>query len=284
MRAGGMSNVLVALALIMAVGAPAAADQVATPWVEGHGSKVRLLAGGAMSGANSPRLLAGVEVRMTPGWKTYWRSPGDSGGLAPHFDWSGSVNVASAKVLYPAPRRFRDAAGDSVGYAGTVVFPIEIRPADPTKPMELRLSLDYGICREICVPAEAKMALPLSAGGTAASSPEIVAALAAVPRTSDERQPQDPRLAMSEAHLGAEKPRLVLEAVFPAAAASGDLFIEAPDGIYVPLPARTGGDADSVRFEVDLTQGAEPESLKGKTLLVTMVSDAGQSEARWTIK
>jgi DsbC/DsbD-like thiol-disulfide interchange protein len=272
------------LALTMTVGAQAAADPVATPWVEGHGSKVRLLAGGAAPGASSPGLLAGVEVRMAPGWKTYWRSPGDSGGLAPHFDWSGSVNVASAKVLYPAPRRFKDAAGDSVGYAGTVVFPIEIRPANPTKPMELRLSLDYGICREICVPAEAKMALSLPAGGAAASSPEIVAALAAVPRKSDERQSQDPRLAMSEAHLGSEKPRLVLEAVFPAAAASGDLFIEAPDGIYVPLPARTGEEANTVRFEVDLTQGAEPESLKGKTLVVTMVSDAGQSEARWTIK
>ena len=280
----GTRTPTIGLALFMAFSVPAAADQAGTPWVEGHGSKARLLAGAAAPGAHASRLIAGVELRMSPGWKTYWRSPGDSGGLAPHFDWSGSVNVASTKVLYPAPRRLKDAAGDSIGYTGSVVFPVEVRAKDPTRPVELRLSLDYGICREICVPAQAKLTLPVPADGPAASSPEIAAALAAVPRPSAERQPQDPDLRVSKAHLEAEKPKLVLEAVFPAAAASGDLFIEAPNGIYVPLPARIGEEGNRVRFEVDLTQGAEPEALRGKTLLVTMVSDMGQSEALWTVE
>jgi len=280
----GMLTPAAGLALLIALAAPAAADQAATPWVEGYGSKARLLAGTAVRVAQSPRVITGVEISMSQGWKTYWRTPGDSGGLPPHFDWSGSVNLASAKVLYPAPRRFKDAFGDSVGYTGSVTFPIEVRAADPAKPIELRLSLNYGVCHEICVPADAKLALHIPAGGSAASSPEIAAALAAVPRPSGERRPQDPELRMSEAHLAGDKPRLVLEAVFPAAAASGDLFVEAPDGVYVPLPARTGEQSDRVRFEVDLTQGTEPDTLRGKALLVTMVSDAGQSEARWTIK
>lgn len=270
------------MGILAACSAPLAAAPVATPWAEGHGSKARLLAG-TVESDQSPQVYAGVEVSMSQGWKTYWRMPGDSGGLPPHFDWSGSVNLQSAKVLYPAPRRFKDAAGDSVGYVGSVLFPVEIRPKDATKPVELRLSFEYGICREICVPAQAKLTLPIPAGGAATSSPEIASALATVPRPSTGQQPQAPTLRSSEAHLQGDRPRLVLEAVFPGAAATGDLFIEAPDGIYVPLPARTANQGDSVRFEVDLSD-AEPQALRGKTVIVTMVSETGQSEARWTIK
>ena len=37
---------------------------------------------------------AGIEIRLAPGWKTYWRYPGDSG-VPPRFDFSGSRNVKS---------------------------------------------------------------------------------------------------------------------------------------------------------------------------------------------
>src|SRR5436309_312013 len=74
--------------------------------------------------------IAGVELQLPEGWKTYWRTPGDAGGVPPTFDWSKSDNLASVKVLYPAPKRFSDRAGDTVGYKGTVVFPVEVIPKD----------------------------------------------------------------------------------------------------------------------------------------------------------
>lgn len=271
-------------AILAAASAPATGGGISTPWVDGHGSRARLLAGAAGHGAGQPETFAGLEVAMAQGWKTYWRTPGDSGGLAPHFDWTASSNLAAVRVLYPAPRRFRDALGDSVGYAGSVVFPVEIRAKDPAKPVELRLSVEYGVCREICVPAEASLALSIPAGATVSDSAELTAALARVPRAANARVPHDPELRLSEAHLSGDKPRLVLEVEYPGATGVKDLFIEAPDGLYVPLPVKTGERAGVVRFEVDLTQGAEPGELRGKTLLVTMVSDAGQSEATWTLQ
>jgi hypothetical protein len=45
----------------------------------------------------------------------------------------------------------------------------------------------------------------------------------------------------------------------------------------VPLARKAGETAGTVRFEIDLTDGADIEALKGKTLAVTLVSDAGQS-------
>lgn len=285
MGEGPMRIIAAVLTASLALGAEAEAGPLATPWVEAHGAQARLIAGSVTPRkTGESNLAAGLAINLSPGWKTYWRSPGDSGGLPPHFDWSASVNLDAAKVLYPAPRRFRDAIGDSVGYSGPVVFPIEIRPKDPAKPVELRLSLSYGICREICVPAEAELALTIPAGAIIPASPEITAALLAVPRGPDERQPDDPSLVSNEARLDGNSPKLVLQARFPGAAASGDMFIEGPDGAYVPLPRRTTEQGDTAWFEVDLTQGVEPEELRGKTVRITMVSDFGQSEAYWTIE
>src|SRR5829696_5295044 len=77
----------------------------ATAWASGLHSRVRLLAGGLHEGG--PARLAGIAFELDAGFKTYWRSPGESG-LPPVFDWAGSENLASAEVLWPAPTRFED--------------------------------------------------------------------------------------------------------------------------------------------------------------------------------
>src|ERR1700746_344681 len=71
----------------------------------GH-SALRLLAG-SRSGSV---LLGGIAMQLEPGWKTYWRSPGDSG-VPPRFDFSKSDNVEAVTVLWPAPKKFDDGAG-----------------------------------------------------------------------------------------------------------------------------------------------------------------------------
>lgn len=256
---------------------------LSTAWIESHNAKVRLIAGTERKDGASTRVLAGVEIKMSPGWKTYWRMPGDSGGVPPLFDWSGSTNLQSARVLYPAPRRLRDAAGDTVGYTDTVVFPVEVTPRDPSLPIGLRLAIQYGICREICVPAEAE--LELSVPATSIPLPgEIAAALERVPRAGSRPEPPAPQLKRVTATLSGPQPKLVLEAVFPRGADGADAFIEAPDGLYVALPVKVSVDGDVVRFEADLTQSSSPDELKGKRLLVTLVSDRGQSEAGFVVE
>ena len=34
------------------------------------------------------------------------------------------------------------------------MFPVEVKPQDPAKPVVLELQLELGICREICIPGE----------------------------------------------------------------------------------------------------------------------------------
>src|SRR6476619_7930657 len=123
-----------------------AADE--SPWNEDVRSAVRLIAGS--NKADDAVLRAGIEVKLRPGWKTYWRYPGDSG-VPPHFDFSGSENLKTATVLYPAPHLFTDETGQTLGYKERVIFPVVVSPQQAGKPVRLRLKIDYAVCEKLCV-------------------------------------------------------------------------------------------------------------------------------------
>lgn len=273
-----------AAAMLFSGAQPALAGDLATSWTKGHSYEVRLIAGSAARDLGAPqRNFAAIEIKLAPGWKTYWRSPGDAGGMPPRFDWAGSSNLASADALFPAPKRYKDALGDAIIYSGSVLFPIEVRPQDKSKPVELKLGMEFGVCREICVPAEASFSLAIPPA-TAAPSSAIDQALSVVPREQADRLSKDPKLDKVALRTDGGKPRLVIDATFPGSGASGDLFVEAPDAIYLPVPKKVGQGPDTASFEVDLSEYPEVPDLKGKTLTVTMVSSVGQSEATWVTK
>lgn len=222
---------------------------------------------------------------MLEGWKTYWRNPGDAGGVPPSFDWSKSKNLAKAHVLYPAPKRFSDFAGDTIGYKGQVVFPVQLTAKDPAKPIDLRLTLDYGVCKEICIPAEASLSLIVDPKTQDVLPPELDAALKRVPAGKSAQGPDDPVLKSVSADLDGSQPRIVLEAEFPGGAEHADVFVEAPDNLYIPLPKKVADDgAGGATFEVDLSGGSDAKDLKGKTLTATLVSDKGQSEITFPVE
>src|SRR3954470_21845737 len=138
--------------LVLLVAAPARAAD-ASAWDGTQRSAVRLIAGGRAEGGTS--LRAGIEMRLAPGWKTYWRYPGDSG-VPPRFDFSKSQNVKSVTVRWPAPQRLTDETGTSIGYKHDVTFPLAVVPQDAGKPVMLAIAIDYGVCEKLCVPVDAK--------------------------------------------------------------------------------------------------------------------------------
>ena len=273
---------LTAIGAILLLALPAAAGGLATPWQHGHGSSTRLIVGSRPESGDSPRLVAGVEIKLAQGWKTYWKRPGDSGGIPPHFDWSGSLNLAAAHVLYPAPERLEDQAGETIGYKKSVVFPVDLTPADPTRPIVLRLTFQYGICREICVPAEARFETTIAPEAVTTLQPELASALERVPRAAG---PGDPALVRAVAKLTGPAPSLTFEVKVPGGIAGADLFAMAPDGIYLPTPKRIGQTApDTILFAVDLAHGVEIDRLKGATLELSLIGAGRAVETRWTIE
>ena len=271
-----LSLALIALAIgaLSALPAGSAAEGLSSEWAKGHNSRARLIAG---------KGLAGVELQMPEGWKTYWRNPGDAGGVPPSFDWSRSENLAEAEVLYPAPKRFSDRFGDTVGYKDMVVFPVRLTAKDPAKPIGLRLALDYGVCKDICIPAEAALTLDISADAPPVPR-QLVAALDRVPQPAQEKKPSDPTIKRVVLELAGERPHIVLETKFSGGGAHADAFVEVPSGSFVPLPRKTADDGGgNVTFEIDLSSDVNVEDLKGQSLTATLVSDEGQSEVKFDI-
>jgi DsbC/DsbD-like thiol-disulfide interchange protein len=281
------ASIVAITALVCVAAATMVRAENASVWEEELHAAARLIGGATLKSADAPQWLrAGVEIRLDPGWKTYWRYPGDSG-VPPTFDFAGSENVKAVTTLWPAPDRFPDGAGgQSIGYRGDVVLPLRIMPMDPAKPSSLHLKLGYAVCGNLCVPAEAKLELMLP-GKDSTEEPALAVAEARVPR----RIPLGPRagggLAVRSVHreAGAVRDRVAVEVVAPEGAPV-DLFVEGPTpdwALPLPRPKTSANDGTpNVRqftFELEgLPPGAQA---KGARLILTAVSptDAIEVEA-----
>lgn len=168
---------LAAAALILLAPAPAVFAQGLFGAPEAPQAEARLVGGWAEPDGGR---IAALVVDLAPGWKTYWRRPGEAG-IPPTFDWSGSGNLAAISVVWPAPIAFDTFDMQTLGYAGRMTLPLRITPEDPAAPVTLRLALFYGICEDICIPARADLALDIAPGAAAEGSAGIRAAMDAEP-------------------------------------------------------------------------------------------------------
>jgi len=231
----------VACAIALIAGSAIAAD--ASPWSNDLRSSARLIAGASQG----PELRAGVEVKLESGWKTYWRYPGDAG-VPPRFDFTGSDNVRTAKVLWPAPHAFNDETGTSIGYKQGVVFPVRIVPREAGKPVTLRLKLEYAVCEKLCIPAEGRAELTLTQEQNEFES-ILAAAKARIPKPV---APADVGI-FARRVTGSPKPLVMLDLASPNGE-SYEVFVEGPNAdwaIPIPKPA-LGAPAGRRHYEFTL--------------------------------
>ena len=239
--------------------------QDASPWQQDGHSAVRLLAG-SRSGAV---LLGGIAFQLQPGWKTYWRTPGDSG-VPPRFDFSKSENIEAVTVLWPAPMKFDDGAGGhSLGYHDQVVLPLRIVAKNTDKPVTLRAAVNYAVCDKLCVPVEADVELAF----TSVASTEdgaLFAALDTVPKPANVGDP-NPLTIRDVKREG--KSAVLVDVVAPSEAANISLFVEGPTPDWaLPVPKLLEHSPPGVKrftFELDgLPPDTNPE---GAALKLTLV-------------
>jgi DsbC/DsbD-like thiol-disulfide interchange protein len=246
---------LAACGIALLTGAPARAAD-ASPWVEDTYSAIRLIAGANQSGADS--LRAGIEIKMQPAWHTYWRYPGDSG-VPPRFSFSGSDNLATVKVLYPAPHAFTDEVGTTIGYKGNVILPLRVFPRQMDKPVTLRAKIDYAVCDRLCVPVEAHLELTLSSAG-GADNPALAAAEARVPKPESAAEAG---LTARRANDDKLKPLVFVDLAAPTGQ-TVELLVEGPTPEWaLPIPKPTQGAPPGHQhfgFELDgLPPGVDPK-------------------------
>ncbi len=258
----------------------------ASSWSDGFKSRVRLIVGKLAPASTGPAsaVLAGIEMEFPIAWKTYWRNPGDAG-VPPSFDWSKSVNVAEATVLYPAPKAFIEPTGVTIGYQDRVVFPVVVTPRDPALPAALRLTIEYGVCKDICIPAQADIALDIAPGLNSPVPAVLAAAFDEVPRQRGQERAGDPVVTSVTSQLKGSNPHLLVDVLVPGGATSALAFLVMSDGGFMPLPVREPGpDANRARFVVDLSKDVDIRDLTGKTVLVTITGPEGASEVEIKIE
>lgn len=108
--------------------------------------------------------MAGLELVLASGWKTYWRAPGEAG-IPPSFDFSASTNLKSVQFHWPRPATFDLNGIQTIGYHDYLVLPIEVTPMDASMPVTLRTTVDLGVCKDICIPASVTLDADLSGTG-----------------------------------------------------------------------------------------------------------------------
>lgn len=242
---------------------PSSAMAASAPPVKVPGADVILMAG-SVSGTTAD---AGIELKLAPGWKTYWRYPGDSG-VPPTLDWSGSQNVARVEMEWPAPKRFADGGGGfSIGYKGSVLFPLKVELKDKDKPARLVLAFDFAVCEALCMPARADLAVTF--GDPGAEGARIAAARAALPVERPLGAAEPTSVRRIEIDASSQPPRLVIEV--KAQNPKADLFAEGPDRWALPLPHKTMLPDGAARFDLPLEGVPAGTDPSGAPLTLTLV-------------
>ncbi len=272
-----MTALMVIFLALLRVGPTAAQSPPgASPWADKGESRVRIIAPKITAGEGDSVSL-GLEFLMEPGWKAYWRSPGDAG-LPPQVDWSGSTNLAAAEIFWPAPRRYLDHGLETVGYEKEVVLPVTARLETPGLALSLNARVDYLVCKEICIPRQANLTFELLTGGGDEPSPFAVRIARYAALVPDSQEGGELAVERVEALGTGENGRLRITARSDRPFGDVDVFVEGPPGFWAGAPKvrKLAGDRVVVLI---LVAGVTPSpgddrknlSLVGMPLIVTLV-------------
>lgn len=192
--------------------------------------------------------IAGLNLSMADGWKTYWRSPGETG-VPPVFDWSKSRNLRSAKVLWPSPELFESFGMQTVGYSHWVTLPLVLEPEDPTRPIELHLEATLGVCSELCVVEEVTLTGSFSPDAVEAED-RVARAVDAVPRSGSESGLSGASCQMKGA--GADR-NFEAELRFARDFSAPVVLVEGPENVWIsPAETEADGGTLTVRAKMEM--------------------------------
>lgn len=111
-------------------------------------------------------ITVGLLLKTDAGWHTYWKDPGDAG-LPTTIELTLPNGFEHSGILWPKAKKFIEPGGlVGYGYAGATLLPIEIRtPKSYTGTnFAVEASADWLVCREVCIPGSAKLALTIPLG------------------------------------------------------------------------------------------------------------------------
>ncbi len=266
-----VNRAFLSIATAAAVLAATVAGAATGDWVENDHGRVRLISA-VETLAPGMEIPLGLQFQMKPGWKIYWRSPGDAG-FPPIPDWSGSHNVADVRMDWPTPERFQVLGLETIGYKDEVVLPLTVVPADSASEIRLSGLVRYLTCNDICVPYDVSVDLtvPPGAGDPGPEAHLIDRFSARVPGPSTAAGVEIVDATLQTAEEGVV---IQVAARAPNPFSSPDLFVEGPEGSYFNAPeVALQPDGRTARFTVR-GGGLDPAEFAAQPLTFTLVDGA----------
>ncbi|MFD1327454.1 protein-disulfide reductase DsbD domain-containing protein [Mycoplana ramosa] len=254
-------------ALSAMVMAPTLAAGASSDWIETEGGRVRLVVLPEQADGQIPALL---DVHLKPGWKTYWRDPGQSG-IPPSVSIPDRTGLVLESMRFPVPKQFDDGYSRYTGYDQSVAFPLTLKRKDPAVGSgEVTASIFLGVCKEICIPVQTELTVDLNAAAMADPGDETIVAAA----EADLPEPPSPDFNVRDARWDDEGKSLSITFTAPAQPSDTppQVFVSGPDGFQFgtgAMPQRVG---DAYRVDVPLLHKPKSASLAGAAILFTAES------------
>jgi DsbC/DsbD-like thiol-disulfide interchange protein len=105
----------------------------------------------------------GLRFQLEKGWHIYWINPGDSG-EPPRVKWQLPAGLTAGAIEWPAPHRLGSSTIVDFGYedAVTLLVPLHAEPGlTAQQPARVAADVSVLVCREMCIPGKAQLALTL---------------------------------------------------------------------------------------------------------------------------
>lgn len=266
------------------------APSLASGWAVNNYAETRLVSSQSAIGPKDTEVVLGFQIDLKPGWKTYWRSPGEAGS-PPRWHWHKAENVLDVVVGWPLPKRSSLFGIETVGYERQVVFPITVKLTRPGAAVSLDVKVDYFVCENICVPLQGQYQLHIPAAATA--KPALDAGLI---KTYSRQVPPDADIAgdapgglrITRLHLAQVNgnPTILVDAAGDQSMGRADIFVEGPSELGFGAPRRLPGKTTSAtHFRVPVySDGANVDRILARSPLVITLTDGSGNAAEYRLK
>ena len=255
--------------LILSVEAVPAAS---SDWVDTEGGRIRLT---TLAPDESGTIRAVLDVDLLPGWKTYWRDPGNAG-VPPSVGIEGSSNVEAIKLEFPPPERVDDGYSIWAGYTYPVAFPLTLTQKYPGDASVLEADVFLGICKSICIPFQTHFSVAIDA------DQEPNRFEVRLVEKAHSRLPEAPgeEFKIVGSSLSDGRDALLLSIAHPASRSVAEVFLTGPVGWYFDVPRQTGNDGNISTFRIPIVDAPQGENLSGKTVRLVVKAAKRSMETR----
>ncbi len=254
------------MSLVMMAGSVQASE---TSWVNHDGMLQTRIIASSEKTANGKLILA-WEAKLAPGWKTYWRSPGEAG--LPVKISSGGEKI---DVRYPFPKRFELFGLETYGYGKQVIMPFYVEPS-----ANVPVKVDFMVCKDICVPFNVNYTIDTSNIENSSHDFRIAAWNDKVPaETGDDGAGLEITSVKLVGKPGHQK--IIVDAKAAAGTAKADMLAEVNELVHFGKPkVRLMADGKTARFVLSAITGNKTFDLRGQQVRLSFSNGRGASIER----